>query len=297
MPVQIGKVVWPGVVGIGAGLVKSGQMLLSFAEHADSVEVGSITRHLREGNPGQVVWKYPEERALRHNAGLPNMGAEHAVEELARVQYQMKVPWGLNVAVTPGLPDTEAAAKDIAETATIMLGGGLRPDWLTLNVSSPDSDDPVEMLSNPQRAARLIEVLQPTLDLYNQIPLWLKVPPVLKPDHLKLLAEVVAAKGVGAVICGNAMDDMGDLAGGWCGEPIRAHARAGVWQWRRATGEKIPVVATGGVFDGKQVQDKLAVGAAAVQVVSALLFRGREAAETIRREYELLVAKDLEKSL
>lgn len=293
MPIHIGRVVWPGVVGIGAGIAKNGASLISLAEHADSVEVGSITRLLREGNPGQILWKYQEERALRHNAGMPNMGAEHAVAELKDAQYKLKVPWGLNVAVTPGIPDTEAAVKDIGETTSILLAG-LKPDWLTLNVSSPDSEDSVDMLSAPARVARLMQTIQPMLEQAGKIPLWVKVPPTLAKDQVSLLSAILIQEKAEAVIVSNAMRDPAGQPGGWCGEAVRAHARAGVWQWKQIVGDQLPIVATGGVLEAAHVKDKLAVGASAVQVVSALLFRGRDAASVIRHEYELLLARDAE---
>jgi dihydroorotate dehydrogenase len=243
------------------------------------------------------VWKYPEEKALKHNAGMPNPGAANIALELKDAQLKIKVPWGLNIAVSPGLVGTPTAVEDIVATATLALGGGLRPDWLTLNVSSPDTDDKIAMLMDPQRVWALCKALKGELAKFSNIPLWLKIAPAQERAQYAAIAKVILEVGVETVVATNTMADGPEEIGGWCGEPLRAQSSALVWEMNQLLGGKVPIVAVGGVYEGKHVQDKLAVGASAVQVVSALLFRGREAARTIRREYEILVAEEKEREL
>jgi dihydroorotate dehydrogenase len=288
MSVAIGRVVWPGPVGIGAGLVKGAATLIELSQKADSVEVGSITKNARLGNEGQTVWKFSEELGLRHNVGLPNPGAMQVVEWLKVAQYKVVGPWGMNVAVSPGLMKTELAAADVGETVARLLKGGLRPDWVTFNCSSPDTKDSVFSLAEPQRVRACLAAIKQTSSLFN-VPLWIKIGHGLTKTQYESLAEVMLELRVDAVVVGNALP-AGELPGGWCGTPVYAHMKALVWEMKRLTEKRIPIVALGGIQTGRQVEEVLAAGAAAVQVVSALLFRGREAAEKIRREYDLLLA-------
>ncbi len=62
-----------------------------------------------------------------------------------------------------------------------------------------------------------------------------------------------------------------------------------MWEMRQLMGGKKPIVAVGGILEGKHVKDKLEAGAVAVQVVSAMLFRGREAVKKIKEEYNTLI--------
>lgn len=295
--VRIGRVIWPGPVGIGAGFIKGAASFVELSQKADALEIGSITYQLREGNSGQTVWKYPDERAIRHNAGLPNPGAVGLVTQFKAAQFNVRVPWGVNVAVTPGISDNQQAALDIKETAQTILTGGITPHWLTLNVSSPDTPDPIERLQEPGRVNGLLRALQTEAGMFGAIPVWLKLSPSTSPDRLEALIEVAKVNGVEALVIGNTMIDPAGEVGGWAGEPVRAKSLAMVWQTARLARGQLAIVATGGVMEGKQVRDKLRAGASAVQVVSALLFRGREAAQIIRREYELLMANEVERRL
>jgi dihydroorotate dehydrogenase len=273
-PVSIGRVVWPGPVGVGAGLVKNGSTLLAFSQLADSVEVGSITRHLREGNQGKVVWKYPEQLSLRHNAGMPNYGAEHLAEDLIQVQDQMTKPWGINVAVSPGIADAAEAAVDIRDTVHLLLMSGLHPDWITINVASPDTQDSVEMLSDPERVKRLIAVVGEEVTAFDGQPVWLKIGPGISRERLAALAQLLPGSGVEAVICGNTLPD--PAGGGWCGKVVAPRSNVTLRTMEQLVGDEVALIGTGGAMTRRDVLHKLSLGATAVQVVSAILLRGRE---------------------
>lgn len=287
--VKIGRVTWPGLVGVGAGLIKGTASFVDYAGRADAIEVGSITKELREGNEGQTVWKYPERYALRHNAGMPNPGARNIAMELKEAQSQIKVPWGLNVAVSPGISDTPMAVEDIIETLAMVFDGGLRPDWVTLNVSSPDTEDEVAMLSAPERVWALVRGILPILASHENTPLWLKIAPGLERSIYEALAKIVVESEVEVLVASNTWADPEGKPGGWCGQPIRVKSRALVGEMRQLMGGKKPIVAVGGILAGKHVKDKLEAGAVAVQVVSAMLFRGREAVKLIKEEYNTLI--------
>jgi dihydroorotate dehydrogenase len=295
--VRIGRVVWPGPVGIGAGIVKGAAAFVDFSTRADSVEVGSVTRELLPGNKGQTVWKYVDQRAIRHNAGMPNPGARNLVMQFKEVQYQAKCPWGVNVAVSPGIVDDALAAADIQSTVRKLFGGGLKPHWLTVNVSSPDTVDSVELLSDPRRVSTILRVVTGEAAIHGSIPVWLKVGPALTQKRYEELVAVAFTNHLEALVATNTMPDPQGEPVGWAGEPLRAKALAIVWQLARLVNHKIPIIAVGGVMAGKHVKDKLQAGASAVQVVSAVLFKGRDAARDIRREYELLVAAEAERRI
>lgn len=281
-PVAIGRVMWPGPIGVGAGLVKNGIMLLDYAKRAHAVEIGSITRHLREGNGGQVVWKYPEEKSLRHNAGMPNYGAEHLAEDLVKVQDQVTVPWGINIAVSPGIFDPQEAAADIRGTIHVMMVAGLAPDWITFNVSSPDTEDPVNMVSEPIRVMRCIDAIKSEIVHHDNPPLWLKVGPSMPTTRLRHLANLAVGRGIEAIVCGNTMPDK--RGGGWCGQAAKGSANATLWWLKQYVRDNLPLVGVGGVLTGKDARHKFGLGATAVQVVSAMLIRGRDAVREIEQE-------------
>lgn len=284
---QIGSISWPGPVGIAAGLIKGTAAFLDFATLADSIEIGSITQDICHGNTGQTIWRYKEEDALRHYAGMPNPGSIEIVTQLKQAQEKIQIPWGINVATTPGITDTPKAVEDITACVHNILSGGLKPDWLTLNVSSPDTVDKVDMLSEPQRVWALIRSLKPLLS-QKPTPLWLKLSTSLPKTFYSKLGQICLDEHVDTIICSNALPDPNGLQGGWCGRALRAPAIASLWELQQVTKHQIPLISVGGILTGKDVADRLQRGAAAVQIASALLIRGRDAAAKLHREHELL---------
>jgi dihydroorotate dehydrogenase len=293
MAIQIGRVVWPGPVGIGAGIIKGAEAFKDYASKADSIEVGSITKQMRLGNEGQTVWKYTEEKGLRHNAGMPNPGAMRFAELFRQAQYEVDVPWGVNIAVSPGIKDLELAVKDTEDTITLLLEGGLMPGWVTFNVSSPDTEDSVPFIAEPGRVRACLLAIKQAVALYN-LPVWLKISSTLDVAINRALADICKNNTIDAMVVANAVPDTRGLSGGWCGEPARARMLSTLWEIKDYTKGELPIVALGGIFEGSQVKMAIEAGASAVQVVSATLFRGREAALVIKREYERIAAKDME---
>ncbi len=290
MPTRIGSITWPGPVGIAAGLIKGTAAFLDFATLADSLEIGSITKDVCHGNSGQTIWRYKDENALRHFAGMPNPGSVEIVNQLIKAQEQIQIPWGINVATTPGITDTNQAVTDLTTCVHNILTGGLKPDWLTLNVSSPDTIDKVDMLSEPQRVWALLKSLKPLLAA-KSIPLWLKLSATLPKTHFSQLGQITLQEKVDALICSNATPDPNGLPGGWCGRALKAPSIAALWELRQVTQNKIPIISVGGILTGKDVAARIQAGAAAIQIASALLLRGRDTATTLHREYELLSLK------
>ena len=63
----------------------------------------------------------------------------------------------------------------------------------------------------------------------------------------------------------------------------------------KLTGEQVPIVGAGGISLGKDALEKIAAGALAVQIYSAMAFEGPGVATRVRHEIEIfLEAKDLE---
>jgi dihydroorotate dehydrogenase len=286
---NIGKVVWPGPVGIAAGLIKGSAAFLDFATMADAIEIGSITKDVCHGNTGQTIWRYKEEDALRHYAGMPNPGSLEIVNQLIKAQEQIQIPWGINVATTPGISDTASAVIDITTCIQNILSGRIHPDWLTLNVSSPDTVDHVDMLAEPQRVWALIKAIKPLLSAQS-IPLWLKLGATLPKTTYSQLGKLALEEHIDALICSNATPDPNGLPGGWCGRALKAPSIAALWELQQVTSRKIPIVSVGGILTGTDVAARLQAGASAVQIASALLLRGRNAASLLHREHELLAS-------
>jgi dihydroorotate dehydrogenase len=66
----------------------------------------------------------------------------------------------------------------------------------------------------------------------------------------------------------------GDQQGGLSGAPLFEASTAVVAALAKSLQNELPIIAAGGVFDGRQARAKLDAGAKLVQIYSGLIYRG-----------------------
>ncbi len=125
-------------------------------------------------------------------------------------------------------------------------------------------------------------------------PLWVKVGPNLNDDQYRALLRVLAETGVGAVVATNTLPwpapDDPTMTAGVGGGRLFARALqvvALLQAERTAHGYPVDVIACGGVQDGATYRAFAALGVAAMQYWSALVYRGPLAGALIAWEGEL----------
>ncbi|MBN2303273.1 MAG: hypothetical protein JXQ72_02270 [Anaerolineae bacterium] len=253
-----------------------------------AVEFGSFTRWPRLGNPGTVVWRDVDTHSSQNRVGLRNPGARVAAVFLGARKDHLPPVFGINLAVSPGVDDPAEQTREIVESLAFFFEQGIKPDWITLNLSCPNTgDDPGSHQTID--GARL--VCGAALDALGDIPLWVKLGPTLADEQYRALMAVFAEIGVRAVVATNTLpmsspDDPGVQAGVGGG---RLHTRA-VEVAAALAGEKnvqnytVDIVGCGGVQDGATYQDFARLGARAVQYWTAMIYRGPLAAALIAGE-------------
>lgn len=107
---------------------------------AGAVEMGSFTPVPRLGNPGTVLWRDAEQRTLYNRIGLRNPGARAAAAFLGEHQAELLATYGISLAADPDETDLQQKCESIAEAAKHFISAGLRPSWVTVNLSCPNTD-------------------------------------------------------------------------------------------------------------------------------------------------------------
>jgi len=248
-------------IGLAAGFDKACTRLDALGSLGFGFVVGgTVTRAPRRGNPAPRIARDPARRALVNAMGLPNPGADAVARALARVAR-----------TTPRFVSIADEAVDDA-VATLEL---LEPlvDGFELNGSSPNAG--WEHVGD--HVGGLVAALRPR----TTKPLLVKVPPfTTDEERTRTLSIVVAARDRGAsgFVCSNTqpVEDprMPTGRGGLSGAPLTAITPRNVAEVRAAAGDDLPVVASGGVFTADDVRASLDAGAIAVQVYTALIYRG-----------------------
>ncbi|MBK8135350.1 MAG: hypothetical protein IPK52_05855 [Chloroflexi bacterium] len=298
-----GGVQLPGPVMVAAGLVKGHgfddeNRAVEAAHHANiipgwrtipmlcgPVEIGSFTRFPRIGNPPPVLWRDVATRSTQNRIGLRNPGARAASVFLST--NRPAGPFGLSIATTPGESDPVKQSQHVSESIGLFLERGVVPAWFTINLSCPNTEDDPQSNQTEQLARQVSEA---AVAAAGDVPVWVKIGPDLSDPQYQTLVDTFDATGVKAVVATNTLAApvaQTQLSGGFGGGRLFERALAVVGRLRalRERREyKFDIIGCGGVMDGRSLRSYTDAGAKAVQVWSALVYRGPFAPTRIGRE-------------
>ncbi len=307
-PVTVGGVRLPWPLVLAAGFVKGagfasedaacaavteGQNIIpgwrSLPNLVGVVEFGSFTRWPRVGNPGTVIWRDAPNRSTQNRVGLKNPGARAAAAFLAQRREDLPAVYGINIAVSPGVTDTQTEQREVIEALDFFLDEKLHPAWFTLNVSCPNTEDDPGGHQTETRTRQLCAAVRAHIPAH--IPLWIKISPDLAAEQYQLLMQVFAETGIQAVVATNTLGQPAPEqnavmagVGGARLHPAALEAVAHLAQAQQRHGYPVDIIGCGGVQDGRTYRQFQRLGVKAVQYWSALVFRGPLAAAVIQSE-------------
>ncbi|QDX28237.1 quinone-dependent dihydroorotate dehydrogenase [Sphingomonas suaedae] len=274
-PVTIAGLEFPNPVGLAAGLDKDGEAIdglmgLGFG----SVEIGSLTPRPQAGNPRPRLFRLVEDRAVVNRMGFNNDGIDAAVERVKSARRPGVL--GINVGANK---DSDDRVADYA------LGvGKVAPhaDYVTINVSSPNTPGLRDLQSRPALDELLAASSAARMLADRRVPLFLKVAPDLDRDGMTGVVAAAADAGIDALIVGNTTitrpetlaSPLAKEAGGLSGRPLAVLARAKLAEAVEIADGALPVIAVGGIDSADEARARLDAGAAMVQLYSALVFEG-----------------------
>jgi dihydroorotate dehydrogenase len=274
---------FPGPVGLAAGFDKDARAVAGLgALGFGFVEVGTVTARPQPGNPRPRMFRLPADRALVNRMGFNNDGAAAAAVRLRRRTAGGPVV-GVNIGKTKVTPDDEAAA-DYAASARLVAGVA---DYVVVNVSSPNTPG----LRDLQAAGRLKPVLlavREALDAAGgarRVPLLVKIAPDLADPDVDAVADLAVELGLDGIIATNTTVSRDGLAtppaevaaagaGGLSGPPLGPRALAVLRRLRERAGDRLVLIAAGGIETPDDAWDRLRAGATLVQAYTGFIYGG-----------------------
>lgn len=264
----------PNPLGLAAGYDKNARAVASLMKGGFGfIEVGAATPRPQPGNPRPRLFRLGEDQAVINRFGFNNDGAKAIAERLAA--RPAGIPVGLNIGANK---DSADRAADFAEVVAV---AGPAADFLTVNVSSPNTERLRDLQGAKALAALLEGVILMRDRLQRRIPVFLKIAPDLDDPAIADIAAVAGNCGIDAIIATNTTlsrtgltDPQAVETGGLSGRPLFDRSTgilARLWQ---ATGGAIPLVGVGGIGSADDAWEKFRAGASAVQLYSALVYGG-----------------------
>src|ERR1700677_4772711 len=273
---------FPGPLGLAAGFDKDARAMRGLgALGFGFVEVGTVTARAQPGNDRPRMFRLTADRALVNRMGFNNAGAAAAAARLRRRRGGVIV--GVNIGKTKVVPEEEAAADYAASARAVARVA----DYVVVNVSSPNTPG----LRDLQAAGRLRPVLVAVREALDaavpgrRVPLLVKIAPDLADTDIDAVADLALELGLDGIIATNTTISRAGLAsppsevaaagaGGLSGAPLRDRALAVLIRLRARTGDRLVLIAAGGIETPDDAWARLRAGATLVQAYTGFIYGG-----------------------
>jgi dihydroorotate dehydrogenase len=273
-------------VGLGAGFDKNAEYLNELeALGFGFVEIGTVTASPQSGNEKPRLFRLPEDRALINRMGFNNEGASAVAKRLGEWKSsnsgkKSKLIVGGNIGKNKETPNEEAW-KDYEICFEALYD---YVDYFVVNVSSPNTPG----LRALQEKGELWKILSRLQNLNRQKskprPILLKIAPDLNFSQIDDVIEVANEVGLDGLVTTNTTlsreglltkdQELVNQSGGLSGKPLFLRSTDIVLYVYEKTGGKLPLIASGGIFEPEDVRQKMEAGAILFQVWTGFIYEG-----------------------
>jgi dihydroorotate dehydrogenase len=286
---------FPGPLGLAAGFDKDARATAGLGSLGFGfVETGTVTARAQPGNPKPRMFRLPADRAIINRMGFNNDGAAALAARLGSrlgARRRSGVIVGVNIGKTKAAADDEAAA-DYAASARAVAAVA---DYVVVNVSSPNTPG----LRDLQAVGRLRPVLVAVREALDaavgeaphgavpgrRVPLLVKIAPDLSDADVDAVADLALELGLDGIIATNtticrdglaspAAEVAAAGAGGLSGPPLRDRALAVLTRLHARAGDRLVLIAAGGIETPEDAWARLAAGATLVQAYTGFIYGG-----------------------
>lgn len=280
-PVRVMGLDFPNPVGLAAGLDKNGEAICGMSQLGFGfVEVGTVTPRPQPGNPKPRIFRLPEAEAIINRMGFNNHGVDALLERVDAARF--KGVLGINIGKNFETP-VERAQDDYLLCLDKVYH---QASYVTVNVSSPNTpglrslqfgDSLKQLLNAIGQRREDLEVLHG-----KRVPLAIKIAPDMTDEEIALVGEAVFQAGMDAIIATNTTlgrDGVAGLAhadeaGGLSGAPVRDKSTHTVRVLADTLSGRLPIIAVGGITEGRHAAEKIEAGASLVQLYTGFIYRG-----------------------
>lgn len=256
-------------IGLAAGFDKNAYAITALGRLGFGfVEAGTVTPRPQAGNPTPRLFRLAEDRAVINRMGFNNAGLAAYVTNLKRAD-RTDLVLGANVGINKDGADPERDYPALVQAVAPFA------DYITINVSSPNTPGLRDLQSEERLAAILSGISSPK-------PVYVKIAPDLSEAGLEALIAVVVNYKVAGLIISNTtiarpehlQSPLKRETGGLSGAPLFAPSTAMLARAYKLAAGRLTLIGVGGVFTAEDALAKLLAGASLVQIYAGFAYLG-----------------------
>ena len=281
LPVRIAGLDLRNPVGLAAGLDKNAECVEPLSRIGFGfIELGTVTPQTQEGNPVPRLFRLVRERALINRMGFPNRGVQAFLDSLARTRRTCAI--GINIGKNKDTPNEQALDDYTAALRAVYA----HADYVAINISSPNTPG-LRALQQGANLEVLLDGLANERDALasshgKRVPLALKIAPDLYDAQLLEIARLTEHYRFDMLIATNTtltrpgLDTvkLAEETGGLSGPALKALSTSVIRKLYSALQGRVPIIGVGGIENADDAWEKMVAGADAVQLYTALIYRG-----------------------
>ena len=273
-------------VGLGAGFDKNALYLNELqALGFGFVEIGTVTPKPQNGNEQPRLFRLPKDKALINRMGFNNDGVDVVKQRLedwnkreTRNKKQLIVGGNIGKNKTT---ENAGAYKDYNICFNHLFDV---VDYFVVNVSSPNTPGLRELQDKEMLRKILLELQNINQAKKQAKPLLLKIAPDLTTSQLDDIVALTSEVKLDGLVVANTTISRNNLLtdkleiekianGGLSGKPLKKKSDE-VLKYIRQQTPQTPIIASGGIFNANDAQDKLNAGASLLQVWTGFIYEG-----------------------
>lgn len=265
---------FPNKLGIAAGLDKNGDYIDTLSDLCVGfIEVGTVTPKPQKGNTRPRLFRDTNNLALVNRMGFNNKGVDYLISKLKK--RKSNIPIGISIgknfdtSIDKAYEDYMICLKKVYKYA----------DYIAVNISSPNTENLRDLSSGNYFDALLFKLKKLQTEMsyeHGYRPLFIKISPDEKTEKIQQICESITKNSIDGIICTNtSVDHDGQFgSGGISGKPLMIPSTNILRKVRSLMGEEFPIIASGGVTNALDYQNKINSGANLVQIYTGFIFKG-----------------------
>ncbi|MEC3880867.1 quinone-dependent dihydroorotate dehydrogenase [Parapedobacter sp. 10938] len=274
-------------VGLAAGFDKNAEYVEEMAALGFGfVEIGTVTPRPQPGNERPRLFRLVDDRALINRMGFNNQGVDVAAMRLSQLKNRRNLLIGGNIGKNKLTPNEEAIS-DYIKCFDALFDV---VDYFVVNVSSPNTPG-LRALQEKEPLTHILNALQQRNRKGDvSRPILLKIAPDLTNNQLDDIIDIVRDTGIAGVIATNTTIARKGLlsgghlpseVGGLSGQPLAKRATEVIRYLATKSEHAFPIIGVGGIHTPDDAIEKLAAGAALVQLYTGFIYEGPDLVKRI----------------